>query len=90
MTKPLALHDFRARRRVLEPKDYAFPGPMPRATDLVKRKAWESIWNLPDTAAIETSNVFGTPLGEVVALSGARTRLPTSAHLARGPSTLPA
>jgi hypothetical protein len=75
MTKPLPLRDFRARRRVLESKDYGLPGPMPRATDLVTRKTWESIWNLPDTVAIETSNVFGSALAEVEALSSAWTRL---------------
>jgi hypothetical protein len=74
MTKPLPLTDFRARRQVLEPDDYGLPGEPGAGTHLISPEAWAAIWNLPDTVAIDTSNVFGSVLGEAHALSSAWTR----------------
>lgn len=55
--------DFRARRYILEKKDFAlvegrYPGPV----DLIPRATWKSIIGLPDDVSIRTSDRFGTEL----------------------------
>jgi len=67
MAKHLPISDFRAVRVVLEPDDFALssPEPDPPPSDLISKKAWSGIMNLPDDVAIRTSDHNGKILGEV-------------------------
>jgi len=64
--KQLPPSDFRAVRIVLEPDDFALGGdePDPPPSDLISKKAWSGIMNLPDDVAIRTSDHNGKALGE--------------------------
>lgn len=66
MSKHLPLSDFRAVRVVLEPDDFAVSDdkPDPPPSDLISKKTWSSIMNLPDDVAIRTSDHNGKALGE--------------------------
>jgi hypothetical protein len=66
MTKHLSLNDFRSVRIVLEPGDFALGGDEPDAppSDLIPKKTWFGIMNLPDDVAIRTSNHNGKVIGE--------------------------
>lgn len=57
MARKLPAKDFRARRWVLEPKDFALTDgkPDPAPTDLVDREVWHSIMDLADDVAIRTT-----------------------------------
>lgn len=72
MSKQLPVSDFRAVRVVLEPDDFALGSeePDPPASDLITKKTWHGIMNLPDDVAIRTSDHNGTILGEVYWLWG--------------------
>ncbi len=72
MSKQLPLSDFRAVRIVLEPDDFAFGSdePDPPPSDLILKKTWFGIMNLPDDVAIRTSDHNGKFLGEVYWLWG--------------------
>jgi hypothetical protein len=64
--KPLRLSDFRARRFMLEKKDFAvasarYQGP----TKLVSRKTWRSIIGLPDDVSIRTSDKYGPEIEQM-------------------------
>jgi hypothetical protein len=59
MTRELPLTDFRAVRRILEPEDFAFGEDEGPSTDLVDEETWVELTDLPDTAAITTSNHHG-------------------------------
>jgi hypothetical protein len=66
MSKQLPLSDFRAVRIVLEPDDFALGGdesdPLP--SDLISKKIWFGIMDLPDDVVIRTSDHNGKALGE--------------------------
>ena len=69
MAKPLDTADFRAIRIVLEPDDFAVSDDKPdRPTNLVDKKTWHGIADLPDDVSIRTSNHQGTILKELYAL----------------------
>lgn len=72
MPEKLSLDDFRAIRRVLKPSDFAISDgkPDPPPSDLVSKKAWFGIMDLPDDVAIRTSNRHGKILGEAYWLWG--------------------
>ena len=67
MAKQLALTDFRAVRRVLEPEDFALGGEDadPPPSDPISEETWTGITTLPDDVAIRTSDHNGKALGEV-------------------------
>lgn len=61
--KPLPMSDFRARRFMLEKKDFAvasgkYAGPV----DLISKATWNSIVVLPDDVSIRTSDKYGSQL----------------------------
>lgn len=62
MSKNLALTDFRAVRRVLEPHVFASGGNNVPPTDLINWEVWDGIMHLPDDVAIRISNHHGTHL----------------------------
>lgn len=72
MAKQLALTDFRAVRRVLEPEDFALGAeqPDPPPSDSISEKSWTGIMSLPDDVAIRTSDHNGKALGQVYWLWG--------------------
>lgn len=72
MTKQLSRSDFRAVRHILEADDFALGGdePDPPPSDLITKKTWYGIVNLPDDVAIRTSNHNGKVLGEMYWLWG--------------------
>ena len=73
MVKPLSIEDFRAIRHVLEDDDYAISGSDMGPRDLIQPKTWHSIWNLPDSVAIATTDDYGTQLQQIEKLTGAWT-----------------
>lgn len=64
MTHALPLEDFRARRIVLDPDDFALsdgkPDPPPRS--LVDKDVWDHLTTLPTDVSIRTSNICGWAL----------------------------
>src|SRR5262245_55869402 len=64
MSHALPLDDFRARRIVLDPDDFAQsdgkPDPSPRS--LVDKEVWERLTTLPTDVSIRTSNICGWAL----------------------------
>ena len=64
MVKNMDLNDFRAIRRVLEPDDFALSDGEPDLppTDLIDRKAWEHIMDLPGHVEIVTTNYQGSKI----------------------------
>lgn len=72
MAKQLALTDFRAVRRVLEPEDFALGAeqPDPPPSDSISEESWTGIMSLPDDVAIRTSDHNGKALGQVYWLWG--------------------
>jgi hypothetical protein len=62
MSKSLALTDFRAVRKVLEPHEFASGGDDVPPTDLIDSDVWDGIMHLPDDVAISISNHHGTRL----------------------------
>lgn len=73
MVSKLPATDFRARRMVLEPSDFALtdgeaePGP----TDLVERTVWHGIMDIADDVAIRTTSHQGSRIGLLHELWGA-------------------
>lgn len=64
--KPLRASDFRARRLMLQDKDFALaPGKYPGPTNLIPKATWESIVSLPDDVSIRTSDHYGSQLEEM-------------------------
>lgn len=64
--KPLRASDFRARRLMLQDKDFALaPGKYPGPTSLIPKATWESIVSLPDDVSIRTSDHYGSQLEEM-------------------------
>lgn len=64
--KPLRASDFRARRLMLQDKDFALkPGKYPDPTNLIPKATWESIVSLPDDVSIRTSDHYGSELEEM-------------------------
>ncbi|HDV8349631.1 TPA: hypothetical protein RKT01_001381 [Burkholderia vietnamiensis] len=61
MVRPLDSDDFRARRKVLEPDDFASSDgePDPPPSDLISEEAWDGIMTLPDDVAIRTTSHLG-------------------------------
>lgn len=73
MVRKLPAADFRARRMVLEPKDF-FPGddvPEPAPTDIVGRMVWHGIMDLADDVAIRTTSHQGSRVELLYELWGA-------------------
>lgn len=72
MAKRLPQSDFRAVRVILEPDDFALGGdePDPQPSDLISKKTWHGMMDLPDDVAIRTSDHNGKILGEVYWLWG--------------------
>ncbi len=69
MAKPLDTADFRAIRMELEPDDFAVSDGKPDIpTNLVDKKTWHGIVDLPDDVSIRTSNHQGTILKNVYIL----------------------
>lgn len=64
MSHPLSLRDFRARRIVLDPDDFALSDgrPDPPPTDLVPKQIWNGMMTLPSDVSIRTSDHFGRVL----------------------------
>jgi hypothetical protein len=64
--KPLPESDFRARRYLLEKKDFAVaPGEYKGPTDLIDEDTWRSIVTLPDDVSIRTSDKYGPQLAQM-------------------------
>jgi hypothetical protein len=59
MTKSMPATDFRAVRHILEPRDWAVGGADVPPTNLIKKKIWHGIMNLPDTIAVLISDHNG-------------------------------
>lgn len=72
MPKALSQNDFRSVRIVLEPTDFALGGsePDPPPSDLIAKKTWHGIMDLPDDVAIRTSDHNGRFINEVYWLWG--------------------
>lgn len=69
MPKLLPLSDFRARREILRPSDFAIgPRKQVKPTDLITRDDWRQLTILPDDVAVRTSNHNGTQLYHLVGL----------------------
>ena len=64
MSHPVTLEDFRARRFVLDPEDFAWGSnePDPEPSDRINKEIWDGIIHLPDDVAIRTSNEYGAVL----------------------------
>lgn len=62
--KHLPEYDFRSRRWILEPEDFALGSDEPDGppNDLIDAKTWESIVSLQDDVSIRTSNDYGSTL----------------------------
>lgn len=62
MIRKLDAKDFRARRVILEPDDFALSDgkPDPSPMDLISQEAWNGIMILPGDVAIRTTNHQGT------------------------------
>lgn len=65
MVRLLDPGDFRARRKILEPDDFALSdgAPDPSPTDLISEAAWDGIMTLPDDVAIRTTSHQGERIG---------------------------
>lgn len=64
--KALPASDFRAKRIMLERKDFAIaPTKYPGPTDLIRKKTWRDIVSLPDDVSIRTSDRYGSLLKEM-------------------------
>ncbi len=64
--KPLSASDFRAKRFMLEDKDFALAsGTYPGPTDLIQQETWNSIVSLPDDVSIRTSDKYGSQLEQM-------------------------
>jgi len=72
MVKPLPRSDFRAARKVIEPKDSKDLGLSPRAepapSDRTDEETWDSIVLFPDDAAVRCSSHNGRMLGQHLTL----------------------
>jgi hypothetical protein len=53
------VRDFRSRRRLLEPEDFAIGGSNPPPTDRVSPEVWRDLMSLLDDVAIRTTNEHG-------------------------------
>lgn len=74
--KPLRATDFRAKRLMLEDKDFAvWRGKYAGSTNLVRKATWESLVSLPDDVSIRTSDCCGSQLEEMWKCCGAWTRV---------------
>ncbi len=64
MPHPIPLEDFRSRRYVFDPEDFAWgpEEPDPPPSDLIEEDVWSGIMHLTDDVAIRTSNEYGTLL----------------------------
>ena len=73
MVRKLEATDFRARRMVLEPDDFALTDgkPEPAPTDLVSPKVWHGIMDIADDVAIRTTSDQGSRIGFLYELWGA-------------------
>src|ERR1700731_125485 len=62
MVCPLDAKDFRARRLILEPEDFALGDDEPDSppTDLISEGPWNGIMTLPGDVAIRTTSHQGT------------------------------
>jgi hypothetical protein len=62
MVRKLHSSDFRARRLILEPEDFALTDgkPDPRPTDLISEEVWNALTTLPGDVAIRTTSHQGT------------------------------
>jgi hypothetical protein len=62
MVRKLHSKDFRARRLILDPEDFAVTNgePDPPPTDLISEEAWNGIMTLPGDVAIRTTSYQGT------------------------------
>ena len=57
--KALPASDFRAKRLMLEKKDFALTsGRYPGATDLIRKNTWRHIISLPDVSATDFRQVW--------------------------------
>jgi len=65
MVRKLRATDFRARRVVLEPSDFALTDgePKPAPTDLVDPRGWHGIMDIADDVAIRTTSHQGSRIG---------------------------
>lgn len=72
MVRKLPAADFRARRMVLEPDDFALNdgSPEPVPTDLVEEKVWHGIMDIADDVAIRTTSHQGSRVGLLYELWG--------------------
>ena len=70
MPKYLPPDDFRARRKVLQPEDFAIGGDDCPPTDLIDQGTWEELTTLTTDVAIQTSDHNGTALKELNILWG--------------------
>src|SRR5690242_8981750 len=72
MVRKLPAADFRARRMVLEPDDFALTDgkPDPAPTDLVDRTVWHGIMDIADDVAIRTTSYQGSRIGLLYELWG--------------------
>ena len=69
--KALPASDFRAKRLMLEKKDFAIaPGRYPGPTHLIRKKTWTSIISLPDDVSIRTSDRYGSQLNQMEEYGG--------------------
>jgi hypothetical protein len=73
MVRKLEATDFRARRMVLEPDDFALTDgkPEPAPTDLVSPKVWHGIMDIADDVAIQTTSHQGSRIELLYELWGA-------------------
>ena|SRR5271165_945546 len=72
MPKRLPDKDFRAHRRVLNRRDFAYaPKPQVPPSDAVGKSTWDGIVTLPDDVAVRTSNHHGSTLAQLESLWGA-------------------
>jgi hypothetical protein len=64
--KPVKGSDFRAKRWMLEEKDFAVAsGKYIGPTDLIDENTWRSIVGLPDDVSVRTSDKYGSQIGEM-------------------------
>jgi hypothetical protein len=73
MVRKLPATDFRARRMVLEPDDFALTDgePEPAPTDLVDQTLWHDIMDIADDVAIRTTSHQGSRIAFLYELWGA-------------------
>jgi len=72
MVRKLTATDFRARRMVLEPDDFALNdgSPEPAPTNLVEKKVWHGIMDIADDVAIRNTSHQGSRIGLLYDLWG--------------------